>query len=272
MFRVHGAVLQLLQVVPIDGSQPVAVAQHGSLVYVLNAGGSSAVVGFAVSHNGLARIPNSRRFLSTNTSGPGALAFSPDGQFLAVVERLTNNIDVFTVHADGTLSAIKINPDSDPGAFAVSFAPNGALLMAETGPAGVNNGSTVSSWAVESNGTLTPISTNVGTDGNANCWNAVTPDGRFVYDSNAGSSNIAGFSIGANGSLTPLSGTIAGSNPAGSGNLDITISSDGKFLYTLNSRGGTIGIFAIQPDGTLNNISEAGGITALAGFNGIAAN
>ena len=272
LFRVHGAQLALAQTVPVNGSEPVAVAQQGNLVYVLNAGGSSAVVGFSLQHGRLAPIPQSLEFLSTNTSGPGGLAFSPDGHFLIVVEKTTNSIDVFAVQADGTLSSIVVNPSADPGAFAPSFAPSGALLIAETGAAGVNDGSAVSSYAVQPNGTLAPISTGVSTQGNANCWNVVTPDGRFLYDSNAGSSNIAGFAIASDGSLTAIpGGPVVASNPAGSGNLDIAVSADGKFLYTLNSHGGTIGIFAIGNDGTLTNIGEASGITPLAGFNGIAA-
>ncbi len=273
LFRVHRAELALLQVVPVDGSEPVAVAQQGNLVYVLNAGGSSAVVGFSLQHGRLAPIPNSRQFLSTNTSGPGSLSFSPDGRFLAVSEKATNLIDVFAVNNDGTLSAIVKNASADPGLFAVSFAPNGALIAAETGPAGGSNASTAASYAVLADGTLSAISTAVPTLGNANCWNAITPDGRFVYNSNAGSSSIAGFAIASDGSLTAIpGGPVVGSNPAGSVNLDITVSSDSKFLYTLNSHGGTIGIFAIQADGTLTNVGEASGITPLAGFNGIAAN
>ena len=101
---------------------------------------------------------------------------------------------------------------------------------------------------------------------------AVTPDGRFIYVSNAGSSTISGFAIGANGSLSVLPGTVVAANPAGATNLDITVSADGKFLYTLNSRNGTIGIFSIQEDGTLKNAGSAGGITPNSGFNGIAAN
>lgn len=108
-------------------------------------------------------------------------------------------------------------------------------------------------------------------DGAANCWNAITPDGRFVYVSNAGSSTIAGYAIGATGTLTPLAGTVVGTNPTGAANLDITVSRDGKFLYTLNSRNGTIGIFAIHSDGTLTPLTATEGITANAGFNGIAA-
>jgi 6-phosphogluconolactonase (cycloisomerase 2 family) len=272
VFRVLGPALALTQVATVDGSEPVAVAQHGNLVYVLNAGGSSAVVGFSLQHGRLERIANSRTFLSTNTSGPGSLAFSPDGRFLVVSEKSTNLIDVFPVNVDGTLGAIVKTPSADPGLFAVSFAPNGALIAAETGPAGGSNASTVASYAVQADGTLAAITTNLGTLGNANCWNAITPDGRFVYNSNAGSSNIAGFAIGSDGSLTALPGTVVGSNPAGSTNLDITVSADGKFLYTLNSHAGTIGVFAIHSDGTLSNVGEASGLTPLAGFNGIAAN
>lgn len=271
VFRVHGAQLALNQRIAIDGSEPVAVAQHGNLVYVLNAGGSSEVVGFFLFNGRLTPIQNSRRFLSTNASGAASLAISPDGQFLAVTEKSTNSIDIFAIQADGTLGSIVVNPSADPGVFAVSFAPNGALLAAETGTSAPGS-STVASYAVQPNGTLSPISTDVQTLGNANCWNAVTPDGRFVYDSNAGSSTIAGFAIGNNGSLTTLPGTVVGSNPAGATNLDIAVSSDGKFLYTLNSGNGTVGIFAIQSDGTLNNAGAVGGIPANTGFNGIAAN
>jgi 6-phosphogluconolactonase len=42
---------------------------------------------------------------------------------------------------------------------------------------------------------LSAKGTSVATLGAANCWNAVTPDGRFVYVSNAGSSTISRFAI-----------------------------------------------------------------------------
>jgi 6-phosphogluconolactonase len=107
--------------------------------------------------------------------------------------------------------------------------------------------------------------------GAANCWNAVTPDGRFAYFSNAGSSTISGFAIAANGILTALPGTVVGENPAGATNLDIAVGGDGKFLCTLNGKVGTVGIFSIQNDGTLVPVGSAGGITPNSGFNGIAA-
>jgi 6-phosphogluconolactonase (cycloisomerase 2 family) len=99
----------------------------------------------------------------------------------------------------------------------------------------------------------------------------VSPNGSFVYTSNSATSTISGFAIGVSGSLTPLAGTIVGTNPSGSTNLDIAISSDGKFLYTLNVGTGTISIFAISQDGTLSGLGDASGLSESAGFNGIAA-
>jgi len=271
VFRVNGSNLALVDRKATGGSEPNAVAQHGNLLYVLNVGGSSNVIGFALHAGGQIRpIPNSIRFLTTNNSEGASLAFSPDGRFLLVSERATNNIDVFSVRPDGTLASIVVNSDLAPGTFALTFARNGAALVSETGPAG-ESASTISSYSVLANGTLSAITTGVPTLGNANCWNVVTPNGRWVYVSNAGSSTIAGFSIDASGGLTPIGTTVVGINPSGSGNLDIAVSSDGKFLYSLNSGNGTIGVFGIQEDGTLLNVDQVEAISAQAGFNGIAA-
>jgi 6-phosphogluconolactonase len=272
VFRVHGATLSLLDKVPCGGSEPVAVAQYANLVYVVNAGGSSNVAGFSLDKEGkLKPIASSVAFLSTGNSGASSLSFSPDGQFLLVTEKVTNSIDVFHVQINGTLGPIKLNPSAGPGAFAVLFAPNGTALVAETGPAGGTNASATSSYSVLANGTLSPISTSVPTLGAATCWNVVTPDGSFAYTSNSGSSTISGFAIGATGTLTPLAGTIVGTNPAGSTNIDMAVTADGKFLYTLDSGTGTVSLFGINQDGTLTNLGDAGGLSAAAGLNGIAA-
>src|SRR5262249_42962139 len=154
------------------------------------------VVGFSLERDGrLRRLGKSIAFLTTGNSGAASLAFSPDGQFLLVTEKLTNRVDVFHVQLDGTLGPITSNPSAGPGLFAVVFAPNGTAITSETGPSNGNNASAVSSYAVLSNGTLAPISSSVPTLGAATCWQAVTPDGRFVYTSNSATATISGYAI-----------------------------------------------------------------------------
>lgn len=114
-FFVDGRDLRLTDVKPTEGSEPNAVVQHGSLVYVLNTAGSSSVVGFTLQSGRLSRIPNSLRFLSGNGVGSASLAFSPDGRYLLVTERSTNRIDVFSVLSDGTLSSITENEGAGAG-------------------------------------------------------------------------------------------------------------------------------------------------------------
>ena len=272
VFRVLGSTLLLTDLEPSGGAAPDALAQHGNLLYVINSGASSSVTGFRIGVFGqLQPIPNSTRFLSTNITAASSLAFSPNGTSLVAIERLTNDIDVFGVQGDGTLVAYPPQPSTVPGAFAVLFAPNGAALVVATGPAGAVNGSAISSYAIGAGGSLGVISNDVPTLGAATCWSAVTPNGKFVYTSNAATSSLSGFSIGLTGILTPVPGTVVATQASGSTNLDIAISSDGKFLYALNAGTGSVGIFAIQNDGTLTVVGNLADIGTTQGLNGIAA-
>lgn len=266
VFRVRGASLKLIEQASSGGSEPLSIAQNGSLVYVLNGAAAGSVVGFRWDDRQLRQIPNSTTFLSGTSAGGSSVAISPDAKWLVVTERLTNSIDTFPIRRDGTLGPIVVNKSTAPGVFSAAFAPNGALIVSETGPP-----SALSSYAIQSNGTLSAITQSIPTFGAANCWNAITPNGEFVYTSNAGSSTVSGFTIGKTGALAPINGTVVGVNPPGSGNLDIAVSSDGKFVYTLNSASGSVGSFAIQQDGSLLLVNEVGGLPKAVGFNGIAA-
>ena len=271
-FRVlRNGFLLLTDKEPSGGSEPVAVAQRQNLVYVLNAGGPGRVAGFQFDQGQLRPIKNATAFLTANVTGDASIAISPDGQFLAVNERIPNNLDIFSIHPDGTLAPIVVNTSASPGTFSAAFAPDGKLIVSETGPANAVNGSAISSYSVLADGTLSAVSQSVPTFGAGNCWNVTTPDGQRVYVSNSASSTISGFAIGKGGALTPIGSTVVGTNPAGSTNLDITTSGDGKYVYTLNSGTGTISIFAVQGDGALNNLGEIQGLPESAGFNGIAA-
>jgi len=264
-FRVHGTTLELVDTVSSGGSSPSALAQNGDLLYVLNSGGNGNVSGFRVTPKGqLHPLNKSTSNLSGPATSPTSLVFSPNGQFLVVTENATNNIDVFRVLPNGSLSGVVSN--STPGAqpFAAVFTPNGSLIVAGTS-------NTISSFEVQWDQTIRTISPALPTDGQATCWDVVTPNGRVVYAVSAGTSNLAGFDIAHDGSLSPIGATIVGSNPTGSTNLDTAISQDGRFVYTLNASTGAIGIFSVQSDGTLLNDGQIEGLPASAGLNGLAA-
>ena len=272
VFSVNGANLQLVQVVSSGGSAPVAIAQHGNLVYVINFAGNSNVVGFNLGQDGqLVGIPNSIRYLSATNTGPSSLAFSPDGRFLLVTEKVTNNIDVFSVNSDGSLSQPRITQDLIPGVFDVVFSQDGTALILQTGGSMTTSASAVSSYLVQQGGTLVPVTGSVPTLGTFACWIALTPNGQFAFVSNTLSSSISGFAIGGSGTVTALPGTVVATMPTGTNNLDIAVSDDGKFVYTMNTGAGTIGIFAVQPDGSLRVIGFASGLSAHSGFEGLAA-
>ena len=143
-------------------------------------------------------------------------------------------------------------------------------IVSEDQPNGTDV-SSISSYTINANGTITAISQSLHTFGDGNCWNAITPNGKFVYADNSATSTIAGFSVGSNGALTPIGSTIVASYPAGTTNLDMVVSGDGKYLYTLNSGTGTVGIYSINSDGTLSNPGNIEGLPKTVGFNGIAA-
>jgi hypothetical protein len=188
-----------------------------------------------------------------------------------VIEKASNSIDVFPIRPDGTLGTIVGNTSVTPGVFATVFTPSGQLIVSENQPTSGTDTSSISTYAINANGTLTAISQSLPTVGNGNCWNAITPDGKFTYVDNSATSTVAGFSVAPNGALTPIAGTILSALPNGSTNLDMAISGDGKYLFNVQSGAGAIGVYTINSDGTLNQLGDIEGLPKTAGFNGVAA-
>jgi 6-phosphogluconolactonase len=271
-FHIVDSLPLLVDEKPTGGAFPVAVAEHNGTVYVLNAGGNGAIVAFRADGIGrLHQIPNSLTHLTATNSGGSSISVSPSGQTLVVIEKAPNNIDTFAIHPDGTLGTVVINHSVAPGAFASVFTPSGELLVSENQPSDGTDTSTISSYTINADGTLTAISQSIPTDGNGNCWNAITPNGKWVFTDNSGTSTVAGFAVGSKGALTPIDGTILFSNPEGTTNLDMATSGDSKFLYTMDSGAGTVSIFSINSNGTLTSLGVIDDLPKTVGFNGIAA-
>lgn len=270
-FHLLGGLPILVDQETTGGAFPVAVAEHNGTVYVLNAGGNGAIVAFRADGLGhLSQISNSTALLTATNSGGSSISVSPNGQTLVVIEKAPENIDTFPINPDGTLGTVVTTHSVTAGIFATVFTPGGQLIVSEDQPNGTDV-SSISSYTINANGTITAISQSIPSFGDGNCWNAITPNGKFVYADNSATSTIAGFSVGSNGALTPIGGTIVASYPAATINLDMVVSGDGNYLYTLNSGTGSVGIYSINSDGTLSNPGDIEGLPKTVGFNGIAA-
>ncbi len=270
-FHIVNGLPVLVDVESSGGAFPVAVTEHNGTVYVLNAGGSGAIEILKADGPGkLHDVPNSTVFLTGANSGASSISVSPDGLWLVVIEKASNSIDVFPVHPDGTLGTVVNHKSVTPGVFATVFTPNGQLIVSENQPNGTDV-SSISTYTINSDGSLTAITQSLPTFGDGNCWNAITPNGKWVYVDNSGTSSVAAFSVAPNGALTPIASTILSTLPQGTINLDMTISGDGKYLFNVLSGAGAIGVYTINPDGTLNQLGDIEGLPKTAGFNGIAA-
>ena len=255
-----------------EGAFPIAVTEHNGTVYVLNAGGSGAIVAFKADGFGrLHEIQNSSAFLTGTNSGASSISVSPNGKWLIVIEKASNSIDVFPILADGTLGTVVANKSVTAGVFATVFTPGGQLIVSENQPNSGTDTSSISSYTINANGTLTAITQSIPTFGNGNCWNAITPNGKWVFVDNSATSSVAGFSISSAGALSPIADTVVSTLPEGSTNLDMAISADGKYLFNVLSGAGQIGVFTINAGGTVNQLGSIEGLPQTVGFNGIAA-
>jgi 6-phosphogluconolactonase (cycloisomerase 2 family) len=116
--------------------------------------------------------------------------------------------------------------------------------------------SATSSYRVESTGEVSSVSPSVVSMQQAACWVAITPNRRFAYVANTGSSTISSYRLDTTGQITLLD-SVAANIPRP---LDIEVSPDGKFLHALNYGRGTIVTLSIAEDGSLSMLGTVGPI------------
>jgi 6-phosphogluconolactonase (cycloisomerase 2 family) len=255
-FRVNGdGSLTLTDKAGSGGSMPISVTISNDAVYVLNAGGSGNIAGFRLSSQGdLDPIAGSTRPLSTSSAGPAQIAFDPNGKRLVVTEKANNVISTYAVDNQGVASGPTVTPASGVTPFGFGFTRSGTLVVSEAF-GGAPNGSALSSYAGNDDGTWSVITGSVPTTETSACWVVVTNSGRFAYATNAASGTISGFAIH-QGGLTLLDANgVTGNLGAGSGPSDMAVSRDGKFLYALAGGSHRIAGFAIGADGSLTPLS-----------------
>ncbi len=251
-----------------DGAFPTSIAVHGDLLYTLNASGNRNITGFHILKNGhLEHLNNSTRGVDGNNFDVGAstIGFSPDGKFIVVSERLANKFSVYKVNSDGTTDQPVTSPSVANNPFGLYFTPQGTLLSSEAN----TPQATVSSYSINSDGSLKPISSSVPTFAGGTCWVVTTGDGHIAISSNTPSNSLSSFLVSPSGELNYASTT---SLPSGATPLDITTTHNSPYLYTLNAAAGSVSAFRVEDNGQINlidTISE--GLQGTSGLQGISA-
>jgi 6-phosphogluconolactonase (cycloisomerase 2 family) len=173
------------------------------------------------------------------------LAFSPDGTRAMTGFYFTGGVQSYTVPPNGIF---QLAGPAIPTASAtsVAIAPDGRFAFASTREFGGMPAEGIRRFALNADGTLTPLSPAGGAGEYEDI--AITPDGRFLY-ATAGN-KIERFAIGADGSLASL-----GATPA-LGARFLAMAPDGRFLFAQVNGGSSGGIssFAIDGDGGLQQI------------------
>ena len=269
-FDIVGGSLRFAQRVSSNGNQPISIAMHDDLLYVLNDGANSNITGFKVARNGrLDPLEGSTRARSAPAGSiDGAqISFSPDGNTLIVTEKAANVIVAYPMLQNGRTGVPRVIPSSGTTPFGFAFTPNGTLIVSEAfgGAAGA---SAVSSYAVNRASQVRLVSGSVPNGESAVCWIVTTRDGALAFASNTGSHTVNTYAVHRNGDLSIVANSVV-STGAGSGPVDMALSRQDKYLYVRNGGNRTISIFMPEPDGTLTPMGTVTGLPA--GANGIVA-
>lgn len=265
VFRVLEDGLLLVDLVPTRGDMPISVAQHGDLVYVVHEGDDS-ITGFEQRADGsLVFIRGSRNRLSGQGTAPAQIGFSPDGDFLFVTERATQQISRFRVTRSGGSRRTAPIPATGITPFGFEFGLRDQLVVSN-GEMGMPDAGTVTSYEIDDvDGDLDVITGPLALGETASCWIVMTPDRRIAFSSNTASATVSSLAIGFDGDLTLLDAQAA---TTGAGPRDMAVTPDGQFFYVLNEAGGGIGDYVIGPDGSL--IGIPGSPTINVGSTGLA--
>ena len=263
-FAIRNSGVTLTSVVDSGGLTPISVTENDGIVYVLNAGGAGNVAGFRNVQGQLRPIANSSRGLSAaGGTGPAQVGFGADGELIVVTEKTTNRITSYVVRRDGTLGSAVVTASSGATPFGFAFDRRDHLIVSEA------PGSAASSYSFDERARPRLLSASVPDTQAAACWVAVTPDGRFAYTANAGSSSLSSYRIARSGRIE-LANAVAGSTGANAGALDIVVSPSGRRLFAVASRSLQIVAFSVGSDGNLTTLGAGNGLPA--GSAGIAAN
>jgi 6-phosphogluconolactonase (cycloisomerase 2 family) len=271
---------------PTNGTSPgsITIDATGTYLYVLNTGtlpgdalgvgDAGGITGFTIgTSGGLTAIPGSTQPLSVASYvDPSEVAFSPDGSYLMVTEKLSGSvpgtIDIYPVTA-GVAGARVSTPSTGAIPFGFAFTPSGTPVVANAIAPTDNGLGSATSYTATAQGVLTVVSGTVADNQSAPCWIALNPAGTFAFTTNTISGSVSAYSVSPTGTLAlvpPASGATATATiGTSSGPIDDIVTPDGAYLYVIQSNAGAspgqILGFSIGSTGALTTITT--GVTSL---------
>jgi 6-phosphogluconolactonase (cycloisomerase 2 family) len=242
--------------------------------YVANLPGSASAPGAVSQYNlGPSGTVVPMTTPSVDLGSTSGVAVDPTGRYLYVANRGTKKVDFFAIGAaDGSLTPITDaatgNTSAATGTIpeAIVITPNGKFVYVPNQSPG-----SVSQYAVQSNGSLTPVGTGPSTPSGSISM-AIDPTGKYAYVANGPGNSISQFSIGSDGALAPITGSGGVTNVPNPGYAaSVAVDHGGKFLYVANYFSNSVGEYAIGADGSLTPLMSGGtAITIPAGTNPVA--
>ena len=258
---------------PVEGSpfssggiEPVSIAVHNSLVYVANAGNKTTggnYTGFTLDEDGELSPLSGSTWPLPITANPGDILFNSTGTSLIGIEVGTTDpstflIDSFVVGRNGRLTTAAGSPfhAQAAGPFGSEFSPtNPAHLYVSNAHAGAANGS-VSAFNVSRAGSLSSIGASPVVNGQTGtCWLEISPDGKYLFTVNTGSSTVSSYQIQPDGSVAYLSST-AFKSGKGIAALDARLDPAGRNLYVVDAHLNAVSAFAVS-GGTLTELPSS---------------
>jgi 6-phosphogluconolactonase (cycloisomerase 2 family) len=285
------------------GAKSLAYAPSSRTLYVLHTFGPDHLRLMSVDREGKLTPRPEKYSVNTmdwNNRGPTMAVLSPDGKFLFVgttFDELPSrknpdgSLILWIPHKDGALHVIASNAPDPDGIVVFPVGEDGALRepsfydargaspfyiaflhnRPDTFVVGYAISNGVSIGKVDANGKIA-VSTPVTLDTSAGlpselCWLAVSPDGRWVFTTNFGYSDISSFRIDGDAlsiAKDPASPKVPGDGTfraidgvVSSGPSDSWLTPDGAYLYQIYGNASKLVGYAIRPDGSLEEVTSA---------------
>jgi YVTN family beta-propeller protein len=185
---------------------------NGQVLYVSCANSPGTIYAFTIGSDGsLTKIGPSGGVTATDT--PEGIAVTPNGAFLYAANSGDNDVQLFTIASDGTLTAGNTFPTGGKNqantAVSIAITPDGKYLYVTN-----SKSSNVSQFVINADGSLTAQTTPLVAAGDTPVSIALDPTGTYAYVGNLGDGTITEYTI-SNGALTMPASVTSDTNGQG---------------------------------------------------------